>query len=133
SLVVFAIARRVFDSRIALLSALAYLTTPGASYSSGLISTDVPLLLCWAVALYAFLRALDGPGWRWPILCGVAMGLGLLSKYAMLYFLLGAAFAALASPRARALVLSLRGGVVLLVALALVAPNILWNAAHGFP
>jgi 4-amino-4-deoxy-L-arabinose transferase-like glycosyltransferase len=133
ALMVFAIARRVFDSRIALWSALAYLTTPGASYSSGLISTDVPLLLCWAVALYAFLRALDEPGWRWPVLCGVAVGLGLLSKYAMLYFLLGAAFAAIISTKARALVLSFRGAAILLIAVGLIAPNIMWNAAHGFP
>jgi 4-amino-4-deoxy-L-arabinose transferase-like glycosyltransferase len=133
SLVIFCIARRVFDPRIALWSAVAYLTTPGASYSSGLISTDVPLLLCWAVALYAFLRGLDELDWRWPVLCGVAVGLGLLSKYAMLYFLFGAAFAAIVSTRARALVLSLRGAAILLIALVLIAPNIFWNAAHGFP
>jgi 4-amino-4-deoxy-L-arabinose transferase-like glycosyltransferase len=132
ALVVFAIARRLFGSRIALLSALAYVTTPGVSYSSGLISTDVPLLLFWALALYAFLRALDEPEWRWPILCGVAVGFGLQSKYAMLYFLLGAAAAALAIPKARSLVLGVRGIAILALGLLLIAPNIWWNAHHGF-
>jgi 4-amino-4-deoxy-L-arabinose transferase-like glycosyltransferase len=132
SLVVFAIARRLFDSRIALLTALAYVTIPGASYSSGLISTDVPLLLFWAIALYAFLRALDEAEWRWPVLCGVAVGFGLLSKYAMLYFLLGAAASALVLPKARALVVGRRGIVILALALLLIAPNIWWNAHHGF-
>ncbi len=133
SLVVFALGRRLYDSKIGLLSALAYLTTPGASYSSGLISTDVPLLLCWAVALYTFLRALHGPEWRWPLLCGAAVGLGLLSKYAMLYFILGAIVAALAVPRARALVFGPRGLLILVLALLLFAPNVWWNARHGFP
>jgi 4-amino-4-deoxy-L-arabinose transferase-like glycosyltransferase len=133
ALCLFAIGRYLFDSRTALLCALAYLTTPGASYSSGLISTDVPLLLCWAVALYAFLRACDASGWRWPFLCGMAIGLGLLSKYAMLYFLLGAAVAVLVVPKARALVLSARGLLVLVTAFAIFAPNIWWNAQHGFP
>jgi 4-amino-4-deoxy-L-arabinose transferase-like glycosyltransferase len=133
SLFVFGIAGRVFNARIALWSALAYLTAPGISYSSGLISTDVPLLLCWAVALYAFLRGLDDKGLRWTLLCGVALGLGLLSKYAMLYFLLGAVAAALVVPEARRLMFGWRGLAILLIGLALVAPNVLWNAAHGFP
>src|SRR5271169_2098481 len=57
ALLVFGIARQVFSARAGLWSALAYLTTPGVSYSCGLISTDVPLLFFWAFALYAFLRA----------------------------------------------------------------------------
>ena len=132
SLVVFAVGRHVYSSRIGLLSALAYLTTPGASYSSGLFSTDVPLLLCWAVALYAFLCAMDDRAWRWPVLCGVAIGLGLLSKYAMLYFVICAGVAALISPKARAVVFSPRGAVALMIGFLLIAPNLWWNARHGF-
>lgn len=133
SLFIFAIARRLFDARVALLSALAYLTTPGASYSSTLITTDVPLLLCWSAALYAFVRARDDTQWRWPILCGVALGLGLLSKYAMFYFLLGAIVSAILDDKSRSLVFSVRGLTILTIGLLLLAPNIFWNAQHGFP
>jgi len=133
ALVVFGIGRRVFDARIGLFSALAYLTTPGASYSSGLVSTDVPLLFYWAVALYAFLRATDDPRWRWAILAGFAFGLGLEAKYAMFYLVLCAGVAALVSREARRVVLSARGAVVLIIGLLLLVPNILWNAAHHFP
>src|SRR5690348_9668066 len=59
ALILFGIGRIAFDSRVGFWSALAYATLPGVSYSSGLISTDVPLLFCWAVALYAFLRAMN--------------------------------------------------------------------------
>jgi 4-amino-4-deoxy-L-arabinose transferase-like glycosyltransferase len=80
ALTIFGIGRIAYDARVGFWSALAYATLPGVSYSSGLISTDVPLLFCWAVALYAFLRARDEPGWRWPTLCGAALGIGLLAK-----------------------------------------------------
>ena len=133
ALMLFATGKRVGDARLGFWSALAFATLPGVSYSSGLISTDVPLLFCWAVALYAFLRALDQAGWRWPLLCGIALGYGLLAKYAMLYFVIGAVAAAVVSPRARGLVFSLRGVAILLAGLLLLAPNIAWNWAHGFP
>lgn len=133
ALMLFAIGKRVGGARLGFWSALAFATLPGVSYSSGLVSTDVPLLFCWAVALYAFLRALDEEGWRWPLLCGIALGYGLLAKYAMLYFAIGALAAALVSPRARGLVFSLRGLAILFVGLLLLAPNIAWNWANGFP
>jgi len=130
---VFAIGRLAYDARAGFWSALAYITLPGISYSSGLISTDVPLLFCWAVALYAFLRAREESGWRWPIVCGIALGAGLLAKYAMLYFALGALIAAAFDARARKLVLSLRGGAILVPSLLILSPNLIWNAAHGWP
>jgi len=133
ALMLFAIGKHVGGARLGFWSALAFATLPGVSYSSGLVSTDVPLLFCWAVALYAFLRALHEHGWRWPLLCGVALGYGLLAKYAMLYFAIGALASALVSSRARKLVFSLRALAILLVGLALLAPNIAWNWAHGFP
>jgi 4-amino-4-deoxy-L-arabinose transferase-like glycosyltransferase len=129
----FAIGRNAYDARVAFWSALAYATLPGISYSATLISTDVPLLFCWAVTLYAFLQAREDNRWRWPILCGVALGIGLLAKYAMLYFVLGGIVAALLDARARRLVLSLRGALILALGLLVLSPNLIWNAAHGYP
>ncbi|HEY3779223.1 MAG TPA: glycosyltransferase family 39 protein [Rhizomicrobium sp.] len=133
ALLIYAIARRATSPNLSLLSALAYLTLPGVAWSSGLISTDVPLLFFWAVALYAFLRACEDARWRWPLLCGVALGLGLESKYAMLYFLPGALLAAAWSTRARGVVFGRRAVIIAMLALVLLAPNIAWNASHGFP
>jgi len=132
ALLLYGIGKRTGGERIGFWSALAYATVPGVSYSCGLISTDVPLLFFWAVALYAFLAALDDDGWRWPLLCGAALGLGLLSKYAMLYFVGGMILSALMSPRARALVLGRRGAIIAGTGLLLVLPNLFWNGAHGF-
>lgn len=133
ALLLYGIGRLAFGARVGFWSAIAYATLPGISYSSGLISTDVPLLFFWALALYAFLRSLEEPVWRWPLLCGVALGLGLLSKYAMAYFALGAILAAIATPKARRLVFSLRGAAIVLIGLLILTPNVLWNAAHHYP
>jgi 4-amino-4-deoxy-L-arabinose transferase-like glycosyltransferase len=133
ALFLFGIGRLAYNARVGFWSALAYATLPGISYSAGLISTDVPLLFCWAAALYAFFRALSGGGVRWIILCGIAVGFGLLAKYAMLYFVLGAVLAALASPGVRKLVCSPQGAIALLLALLILSPNLIWNAAHGWP
>jgi hypothetical protein len=63
----------------------------------------------------------------------MALGLGLESKYAMLYFPAGAVIAALVTPRARGMVFGRRGLAILGVGILLLAPNIVWNAMHGFP
>lgn len=138
ALLLFGVGRLAFDARVGLFSAIAFVTLPGVSYSAGLVSTDVPLLFFWALALYAFLRALDaneskGRGWLWVFLCGLAIGGGLLAKYAMFYFVLGAILAAIVVPKVRVLVFSLRGLAILVIGLLLLVPNVAWNAMHGFP
>jgi 4-amino-4-deoxy-L-arabinose transferase-like glycosyltransferase len=132
ALLLYGIGKRTGGERIGFWSALAYATVPGVSYSCSLISTDVPLLFFWALALYAFLAALEEQGWRWPLLCGVGLGLGLLSKYAMLYFVGGMILSTLVSPRARMLVLGRRGAAIAVAGLLLFLPNLFWNRAHDF-
>jgi 4-amino-4-deoxy-L-arabinose transferase-like glycosyltransferase len=130
ALVVFQIARRLYDARIASWSAIAYATLPGVSASSLLISTDVPLLFCWAVALYAFVRAREREGWGWWIAVGVAAGFGLLAKYAMAYWLLSALLFLLAVRDERRHLPRFLAASAL--ALAIYAPNLLWNLDHNF-
>ncbi|MBV8506019.1 MAG: glycosyltransferase family 39 protein, partial [Alphaproteobacteria bacterium] len=87
---VYGIGARLYDDRVGFWSALAYASLPGVSVSAFVISTDAPLILFWAAALYAFVRARAESGWGWWIAVGVAAGLGLLAKYAMAYWLLSA-------------------------------------------
>lgn len=130
ALVVFRIAERLYDARTGLWSALLYVTLPGVSASAALISTDAPLLLCWAVAFYAFVRAREPGGDRWWWVVGVASGFGLLSKYEMAYWL-GSALIYLLGVRGERRHL---GRFLLAVGLAVLiyAPNFAWNAQHGF-
>ena len=127
---VYAIAARLYDARIGFWSALAYASLPGVSASAFIISTDAPLLLLWSAALYAFVRARENGGRHWWLLVGVAVGLGLLAKYAMVYWVLSAlAFVLLDRAERRHLAPLL---IALGLAFAIYAPNLLWNWRHGF-
>ena len=67
ALIVYGIAETLYDERTAAWSALAYGLAPGVIFSARIISTDVPLLLFWAVALLAYVKQLQGLSWRWSI------------------------------------------------------------------
>jgi 4-amino-4-deoxy-L-arabinose transferase-like glycosyltransferase len=131
SLVVYAIAARLYDRRVAAWCAIAFVTLPGVSLSALIISTDVPLLFFWAVATWGFIRArAPGAGIGWWLLVGVACGLGTLSKYFMPLWL-AAGFLYLVSWRAERVHLA-RFGLAILAAVLVYLPNILWNCAHDF-
>lgn len=132
SLVIYAIAEEIYDPRTAFWSALTFALLPGAVFSSRIISTDVPMLFCWALALLAYVKLRRAPDWRWAVLLGAAIGVGMLAKYAMAYFLAGMVLAALFDRGARALVLRGQTWGALLLALLVLSPNILWNMLNGF-
>lgn len=132
ALVVFFAARALYDERVGVWSAVAYTLMPGTSFSALLITTDVPLLFFWAVALLAIAELRRAHNIRWAILLGMAIGFGLLSKYAMLYFVLGLAIAYLPTAAGRAFILSRAGLVAVLATLVVFAPNVVWNALNSF-
>jgi 4-amino-4-deoxy-L-arabinose transferase-like glycosyltransferase len=132
ALLIFVFAKKLYGERTALWSAIVFATLPAVSLSSALISTDVPLLFYWAGALYVLIEALDRPTLTRAAILGAMIGLGLLTKYAMGYFLLCTGIAAFIVPGMRRLVLSSFGLVALLVALLVFAPNIVWNIQHSF-
>jgi 4-amino-4-deoxy-L-arabinose transferase-like glycosyltransferase len=130
--VVAFIGKALFNERVGFFSALLYATLPGVIFSGLVISTDVPLLFFWALALLAIWQLYSAPNWGWAILLGAAFGLGFLAKYAMGYTLLGFFVFLLIGPRGpwRSAVRFLLLAVA--VALAIIAPNIAWNASHGW-
>jgi 4-amino-4-deoxy-L-arabinose transferase-like glycosyltransferase len=132
SLIVYALGRLLYDARTGLWAALLVAFAPGAIFSARIISTDVPALTAWALALYAFMRLRAAPDWRWGVLLGVALGLGLLAKYAVAYFFAGMVLAALADKAARDLLKRPALWLALAVAVLVLAPNLVWNAHHGF-
>ncbi|GAB4536245.1 MAG: glycosyltransferase family 39 protein [Parvularculaceae bacterium] len=119
-------------ARIGFWGALIYFFSPGVILSSNLITTDAPLLFFWSAALLALHKSARRGGWSLPVILGLCAGLGFLAKYAMIYFTLGASLAAIVSPEIRKFCLSLRGASAILVAAAIAAPNLYWNAVHDF-
>lgn len=133
TLLLWAIARRLFDGRVAFWVAVAFFTLPGVAFSSMIISTDVPLFVCWALALWAYLKALDEDSWRWWLLAGLAGGAGLLTKYTMAIFAVSVVLHLALTPAARHHLRNPKLYAGALLAALLFAPNILWNASHGWP
>lgn len=126
--------RALFGRALGAWSGAAWVTMPAVSLSAVMITTDPFLLVCWAGALLALVEApRRGFGFHrgWAAF-GVALGLGLLSKYAMAFFLgclaLWLAWDRAARPLARAPGLWLGTALGVLIYL----PNLLWNAANGF-
>ena len=129
---IFFAGKALYDERVGVWSGIAYVLMPGTSFSSLLITTDVPLLMFWTLALWALAELRNAPSTKWAIVFGAAIGLGLLSKYAMLYFVLGLGLALLPTRNGRSLVFSRTGAIAALAALTVFAPNIVWNALNSF-
>jgi len=132
ALVSYAIALRLYGARTAFWTGLCIALSTGVVFSSRIISTDVPLLLCFAVALLAYVRLLDERDWRWAAVLGMALGFGMLAKYAMAYFVFGAALAAFVDPRARDLLRHRLWWIAMAIAGLLLLPNLIWVAIHDF-
>ncbi len=114
------------------LAALLFASLPMTAMGTWLITTDAPLLFFWSAALLFYLRALaDDRGRDWLAL-GLALGLGLLSKYSMALFIPAALGHLLASPDRRRLLAAPGPWLAAALALAVLSPNLAWNLQHDF-
>ncbi|MHA1599557.1 MAG: ArnT family glycosyltransferase [Alphaproteobacteria bacterium] len=130
--VIYMLGKDIYDAQTGFWASVTYATMPAVSYSSGIISTDVPLLFFWSVALYAFIRLSRTRHMGWAVLLGVSFGLGLLSKYAMIYFLIcGAVYGAI-SAEARRVLFSRQVALALVIGALIAAPNVAWNVQNGW-
>jgi Dolichyl-phosphate-mannose-protein mannosyltransferase len=130
AMTIYSCAKQLYDLRTAYWSAMTYAALPGVTVSATIMSTDAPLLLCWAVALLAFVRVRASGDRRWWLVVGIAIGLGLLSKYAMAYWLLCAVIFLGLWPEERRHMPMLLGATAL--GLIIYAPNFLWNFTNDF-
>ena len=127
---------RLYDGWTGFWAAALYSLMPGVQLSAGVISTDAPMLVFLSLALwaYAVLLTAEPARNRLPAAVGLgaALGLAVLSKYAGLYLLAGLLAHAVASADARRRWDVPRLAAAVAAAAVVVAPNLLWNATHGF-
>ncbi len=107
---------------------VAYVTLPAISFGSQFISTDTIMLPFLALALLAFVALAQICSLGWAVVLGVAIGFGLMAKYAMIYFvgcaiLTAALFPAMRIGRRQAVVAAL-------VAALIMSPNLYWNLSN---
>jgi 4-amino-4-deoxy-L-arabinose transferase-like glycosyltransferase len=131
-LAIFALAARMFDSRVGFWSAAALSASSGSSISGFLMTIDAPLLCFWSLSLYSLWRAVNEEtmGWIWWILCALAVGLGLLSKQMMIAFLVILPLFLWVSPRDRHLLKRPWPYLLIILSLSAFFPVVWWNMQH---
>ena len=129
----YALGSKLYAPRVGFWAGLGYMSMPLVAALGLFVSTDAPLLLCWSLALLCLLRALEHDSWGHWLACGALIGIGLMSKYTMAAFLPSALLLLIVDPRHRRWLLRPQPWIALLLAFALLAPNLYWNWTHDFP
>lgn len=87
--------------------------------------------LWWVVIAYCLIRLLKREDGRWWLGIGAAIGLGMMTKYTLVFFVAGLAAGVLLTPARRWLRSPwLWGGAAL--SLLIFLPNLLWQVQHNF-
>ena len=117
------------------LAGLATLLTPAYLLLGNTLTTSSLEPLFWTLALYAAIRIVRGPeenAPRWWLVLAIVTAGGCFAKYSMLLPVAGIAVGLLLTPERRVL----RSPFVVYAAAltaVLLAPNLMWQASHGWP
>jgi hypothetical protein len=114
------------------LAALATATCGEFLGAMHLMTTTTPDFVFWAVLLLLVLKLLTSQNPRWWVAIGACAGLAAEAKWNIAFLLGGLAIGFAATP-ARRLAASRWLAVGAVLAAALAAPDIIWQAAHGWP
>ena len=97
-----------------------------------LITTTTLDFVAWGVLLYLVLRLLDSAQPRWWLAIGLCTGVAAEAKWTI-WFLAASVVAGFAVTPQRRLLRSRYLLLGALIAVALAAPDLIWQAAHGWP
>jgi 4-amino-4-deoxy-L-arabinose transferase-like glycosyltransferase len=81
---------------------------------------------------YGLIRYLQTSQNKWIYVTGIAMGLGLLSKYSVAFYIISVILALLLSPQ-RKIFLNRHFYLAMAIAVILFLPNLIWQYIHHFP
>ena len=135
SLLLWWLARRIYDERVAFWTVLVMNATPIFNVGSLVMTIDAPSIFFWAASLCTVWLALEKSpvfSWWWP-LTGLLTGLGWLCKMTTAALFASVFLLLLLTPRYRR-ELARPGFWTMLLAFApFVVPFYAWNAANGWP
>ena len=122
------------DNQNAFTGSLTFLFIPAVSFSSFIISTDLFLLLFWTLSLNELIKILKYQRISSFIFLGVFLGLGFLSKYAAVYFIICLFILILVDKNYRKIFLDNYFGFALsfLCFGIILLPNLIWNINNSW-
>ncbi|MFQ5901936.1 MAG: glycosyltransferase family 39 protein [Thermodesulfobacteriota bacterium] len=133
TILIYLFAKKLFKSeKTAFFAALLPNITPIFSAGSILMTTDMPLLLLWGLALYTFYSALEEDKTLYWLLCGISIGLGLLSKYTMAMIYPSLFLFILLSKDDRGWLKRKEPYIAVFISLLIFIPVIVWNVEHDW-
>ena len=128
---VYHITRQIYhDKKLAFIISAGLLILPSYHYISLFFTTDILAVMGWLFTTYFFWIAIQKDRIKDWILAGICMGLGLLGKYTLLYFI---PFSLLYLFILNKKLLLQKGYYLFLLSAALLfLPVIIWNLNNGF-
>lgn len=126
------IARDLGGRRMAqVVAAIAVACAPFSLLAGSMLQYTSPDYLWWVLAAWLLLRLVNSGDARWWLAIGAVIGLGMMTRYTMLFCVAGIVVGVLATPLRRQLASPwLWAGVAL--SLLLFAPNAWWQWRHDF-
>ena len=120
------------DLKSSFYGSILYLLMPGVAYSSFFMTTDVPLLFFSSLITFCltYLYKVKKSKFIW-ILLGVAFGMGMLSKYAILYYIFSLIIATALINKIRLSLFRRELIYVIIISITIFLPNLIWNFEHG--
>jgi 4-amino-4-deoxy-L-arabinose transferase-like glycosyltransferase len=129
---VWRLGRELLPPRLALAAAVCMEGLIFFNYDASEFSNNVVLNACWALTVLCFHRALRTDRWTWWVALGLAVGLGLLSKYTLAVLLVPLTLVLLAEGSAGHLVRRPGPYLAALTALGVLAPHLVWMVQSEF-
>ncbi len=89
-------------------------------------------ILCWTLIYYTFIRFIQTENYKWLYFAAISFAIGFLNKYNIAFCLLGLLPAVLLTEH-RKLFLKPQFYLAILIGLALISPNLIWQFQNDFP
>ena len=117
------------DIKASALTCISIIILPLTTFYSQFATTDAWLLFFWSFSLYCFVKSIKTQKIFWWLILGISVGLGLLTKYSMIFFVFSSFLFLLFSRQLG----FYKPWICLLIAIIIFSPNVYWNFSHDFP
>ncbi|MDA8388703.1 MAG: glycosyltransferase family 39 protein, partial [Nitrospiraceae bacterium] len=132
SILLYRLGKELFDEKTGIFTAALFQVVPLFSAFGVIMTIDAPAVFLWILSLYLFHKAMrDKKTVSWTVL-GLAVGIGMLTKLTMSFFILSAFLYMVSSEEGRREFSSVRPYIGFLACLVFLVPLFYWNSRHNW-